>query len=61
LGKSTPFNVLAILAAEIDDDFSALLPPFLLGGSNLASLAALLGLFPLFSSPSAIPTSAESL
>jgi hypothetical protein len=38
LGKSTPFKVLAILAAEIDDDFSALLPPFLLGGSNLASL-----------------------
>lgn len=61
LGKSIPFNVLAILAAEVDEDFNALLPPFLLGGSNFAIRAAPLGLFPLFNSPNAMATSAESL
>jgi len=61
LGKSIPFNMLAILAAEIDDDISAFLPPLLLGGSNLAICVEDLGVFPLFNSPRAMPTSAESL
>jgi len=61
LGKLIPFNTLAILDAEIFLDFKALLPPFLLGDSNLATLAAALGRFPLFNSPKAMATYAESL
>src|SRR5437867_4433436 len=61
LGKFIPFNALAIPDAEIFLDFKALLPPFLLGVSKLATLTAFLGRFPLFNSPKAIATSAESL
>ena len=56
LGKSIPFNMLAIIAPpEIDDDISAFLPPLLLGGSNLAiCFGGDLGSFTkLFNSPRA--------
>ena len=49
-GKSIPDNTFATVAAEIDEDATAALPPL-----------ALLGFFLLFSSPNAIATSAESL
>jgi hypothetical protein len=55
-----PFNATAIPEAEIFLDFKALLPPFLLGGSDLAMLLELLGRLPLLISPKAFATSAES-
>lgn len=58
-GKSIPDNAFAMVAAEINGDAMAALPPFTLGFSVSSISLALLGFFPLFSSPSATATSAE--
>jgi hypothetical protein len=60
LGKLIPFNATAMPEAEILFELKALLPPFLLGGSDLAKVRALLGRLPLLISPKAFATSAES-
>ena len=57
-----PDRTFAIDAAEIDD-VAGVIPPFLLGCccSAPATSFSLLICFPLFNSPNAIATSAESL
>jgi hypothetical protein len=60
-GKSIPDNTFATVAAEIEEDTIAVLPPLVLGFSVSSISLALLSLFPLFNSPNAIATSAESL
>jgi hypothetical protein len=59
-GRSIPAKTLAIVAAEIDV-VAAATPTFLLGCSDLDTSSVVLGSFPLFNSPIAIATSAESL
>jgi hypothetical protein len=52
----------AIVAADIDEDLTAaILPPLLLGCFDASTFFALLTFLPLFNSPNAIATSAESL
>jgi hypothetical protein len=60
-GKSIPDKTLAIVAADIDEDLTAILSPLLLGCFDASTLSALLTFLPLFNSPNAIATSAESL
>src|SRR5215203_555006 len=61
LGKSIPDKTFAIVAAEIEEDLTAVLPPLLLGCSDASTSFAVLTSLPLFNSPNAIATSAESL
>src|SRR5215213_5189875 len=60
-GKSIPDKTLAIVAADIDEDLTAILPPLLLGCSDASTFFALLTSLPLFNSPNDIAISAESL
>jgi hypothetical protein len=60
-GKSIPDRTFAIVAAEIDEEITAVLPPFLLGCSDALTSAAVLTFLPLFNSPNAIATSAVSI
>ena len=55
-----PDRTFAIDAAE-REDVAAVLPPFLLGCSTAATSFSLLIFLPLFNSPNATATSAESL
>lgn len=61
MGKSIPDKTFAIVAADIDEDLTAALPPLLLGFSDASTSFEVLTSHPLFNSPNAMATSAESL